>query len=107
MSIGAIAFLAAFGLVILGMARWMGSTNTDQPGFIELTSFNDRATAQRARDVLEQAKIPVSLDDHRATTRAGGKYGITRLLVAEERAADATAVLRREASYVEPKSPPA
>ena len=107
MSLGAIAFLTCFGLAILLIARWMGTANTEQEGFTALTSFLDTSTAMRAKEVLERAKIPVALDPHRATGRAGRMFGITRLLVAEDRIADAATILSHEASYVEPKAPPA
>jgi len=106
MSYAAVAFLAGFGIVMLVLVRWMGATNTDREGFVELVSFDRRPEAARALVILEEAKIPSFLEDHRYDH---GKRtpGITRLLVKEDCVADATRVLREQASYVEDREPPA
>ena len=105
MTLAVVALFVLVGAALALIVGWMSRVNTDKPGFAELTGFADAAAAGRAREVLERAGIPVTLDDHHGRSRGGRIYGITRVLVAQDRIADAAAALRREASYVEPKQP--
>lgn len=107
MSLALVVFVVVIGAALALLVGWMSRVNTDEPGFAELTAFADAAAAGRAREVLERAKIPVTLDDHHGRWRGSGVHGVTRVLVAQDRLAEATAALRQEASYVEPKPPPA
>ena len=107
MTLAMVALLVLVGAILALIIGWMSRINTDKPGFAELTGFADAAAAGRAREILERAGIPVILDDHHGRRRGRAVYGVTRVLVAQDRIADATAALHREASYVEPKQPPA
>ena len=107
MTLGTVALFVLVAVLLALIVRWMSSVNTDKPGFALLTEFASAAAAGRARDVLERAGIPVALDDHHGRFRGSASYGITRVLVAQDRFGDAREALRREALYVEPKEPPA
>ena len=96
-----VALFVLVGAVLTLIVGWLSRVNTDKPGFAELTGFTDAAAAGRAREVLERAGIPVILNYGGARI-----YGVTRVLVAQDRVAAATEALRREASFVEPKRPP-
>ena len=100
MSAGVVALFVLFGVLLIGVVRWMGAAKTDQPGFTELTSFDEAPKAMRARAVLEQAGIPVALDDHHGRFAWGAVGGVTRVLVAADRIEDATRALQGDPSLV-------
>ena len=93
MTIAAVLYVAAVAAV-LGPLIWIVSNlRTDPDGFTHIANCYPISEAERARGALEPRGIPVRLDDH-TSKRFGYTRGYVRVLVPDDRVAEALELLK-------------
>src|SRR2546426_4991217 len=95
MSPPAILFLSAFGVGV-GFLVWrLATMKTDPPGYARLVTLSEPDAARRAKSLLEDAGVPVLLDEHVGrSVRTGTHFGPTHILVPSDRVQEAARVLQ-------------
>ena len=79
----------------LGWLIWrLATMKTDPEGFSTVASYTDENHVSRAERILESAGIPYRLDDHSAKFRYRGTGTDIRLLVPNDRIAEAAHLIR-------------
>ena len=94
--------MTSVGLVYLGIVTlalgWLiwrlATMKTDPEGFSTVASYSDENHVGRAERILESAGIPYRLDDHSAKLRYRGTGTDIRLLVPNDRVAEAANLIR-------------
>jgi hypothetical protein len=97
MSVAALLYLAAVGSALAFLAWFVSTRRTDPAGYTHIATCSSRPEAERAKKVLEERGIRVRLDDHGYRYGLGGaapREGPVRLLVSDERVAEAGPLLQ-------------
>jgi len=96
-SLGLVA-IAVVGLG-LGWLIWrLATMKTDPEGYSTVASYTDENHVSRAERVLEAAGVPYRLDDHSTQYTYRGRGTDIRLLVPNNRRAEAASLLRSAAT---------
>ena len=92
-SVGIVS-LAIVALALVWLIWRLATMKTDPEGFSTVANYTDESHVSRAERILESAGIPYRLDDHSAKYTYRGRGTDIRLLVPNDRIAEAAHLIR-------------